>query len=296
MALIERRIDLQLSYGTGAKGDGPPQVFTLSGHRVSAAVANAGGSGMPTAQVRIFGMSLSLMNQFSTIGILPDAWRSNGIAIIAGDNVNGMSKIFEGTIQDAWADMQDAPEVGFNFTGLTGKIEALRSVPPLTYPGSADAAVILEGLAESMGLAFENNGVSVILSRPYFPGTARQQALAVVQHADIEWNGMENGVLAIWPRGGARGGLVPRIAPDTGMVGYPTYTSTGLIVSTMFNPVVRQGAMVQVESSLTPACGLWRVVSVTHDIEAQMPSGKWLTHMQVAAPGNVAIPNSRLPG
>jgi hypothetical protein len=89
---------------------------------------------------------------------------------------------------------------------------------------------------------------------------------------------------------------VPRIAPDTGMVGYPTYTSTGLIVNTVFNPVVRQGALVKVESSLVPACGTWKVVSVTHDIEALMPSGKWLTQLQVAAPGYVAVPTSRLPG
>ncbi|HEX7687343.1 MAG TPA: hypothetical protein VF453_06540 [Burkholderiaceae bacterium] len=290
MALVRRKITLQFAYGTGPSGDGPPQSVTLSGHRVSVNVANAGGAGMPTAHVRIFGLTLSMMNQLSTMGQLPNAYRANTISVYAGDDVIGMAKIFEGTIQEAWADMQAAPEVAFNITAFAGLIDALRRSPPLSYPGTADAAVVLSNIADRMDdVAFENNGVSVILSTPYYPGTLREQALAVVQHAGIEWNGIENGVLAIWPRGGSRGGLVPRIAKDTGMVGYPTYTSTGLIVTTTFNPVVRHGGQIDVESSLTPACGRWVVAMLTHDIEAEVPSGKWLTLMQVAKPGYAPV-------
>lgn len=290
MAFLERKIEVDLAYGTGTNGDGPPVVETLTGYRVSVNTKLAGGAGLNNAQIRIHGMSLSLMNKLSTMGMLPNAFRKNTVTVRAGDSVNGMAQIFQGTIQAAWADMLGAPEIAFNITGAAGLIEALLPIPPSSYPGSADAAVMLSNLAAQMNVAFENNGVSVILSKPYYPGSARAQALAIVQDAGIVWNGIENKVLAIWPAGAARGGLIPLISKSTGMVGYPTYTATGIVVTTTFNPTVRFGGQIQVESVLTPACGTWNVVTLVHDIEANVPSGKWFTQMQVSAPGYVVIP------
>lgn len=290
MALIHRKIDIVLTYGTDADGLGPGQAVTLSGHRVSVSATLAGGAGLGQTQVRIFGMSLSLMNQLSTIGKLPLQFRRNTITVIAGDEVNGMAQIFQGTVIAAWADLMSAPEVSFNITGSAGLIEALLPIPASSYPGTADAAVILANLASQMpDVSFENNGVSVILSTPYYPGSARAQAEAVVQAAGIEWNGIENGILAIWPRGGARKGLVPLVSPTSGLVGYPTYTATGIVITTIFNPVVRFGGQIQVASSLTPACGTWNIVTLVHDIESEVPNGKWFSQMQLAAPGIVVV-------
>jgi hypothetical protein len=216
-------------------------------------------------------------------------FRKNTVTVLAGDDVSGMAQVFQGTIIAAWADFMAAPEVAFNITGSAGLIEALLPIPASTYPGSADAAVILANLAGQMGLEFENSGVSVILSKPYFPGSARAQAQACADAARIEWV-IDNGTLAIWPRGGARKGLVPLVSPEAGMVGYPTYTATGIVVTTQFNPTVRFGGQIQVQSSLTPACGAWNVVTLVHDIEANMPGGKWFSQMQLAAPGYVIVP------
>ena len=288
MALIKRKIDIVLTYGTGVNGEGPPQAVTLSGYRVSVNCKTAGGPGMGTAQIRVFGMTLDLMNRLSTMGILPTAYKRNAVTVIAGDEVNGMAKIFEGTIQAAWADMMTAPDVAFNITALAGLIEALLPIPPSSYPGTADAAVIMANLAEQMGLAFENNGVSVILAKPYFPGAARQQMTDVAESAKIGWI-IDNGVLAIWPHGGSRGGAVPLLSPETGLIGYPAYTSTGLVLWTQFNPSVRFGAKVQVKSELTPACGTWQVANLVHDLEAETPGGKWASQMQLAALGYLVV-------
>lgn len=289
MPLIERKIDVIVAFGTGADGLGEGVAVTLSGHRVSASVNIAGGAGLGNAQVRIYGLTLSLMNQLSTVGKLPTMFRKNTVTVMAGDEVNGMAQIFQGTIIAAWADMMAAPDVAFNITAGAGLIEALLPIPASSYPGSADAAVILSNLAAQMGVAFENNGVSVILPKPYYAGSARAQALAVVEHAGIEWNGIENGVLAIWPRGGSRGGQIPLIEAGKNLVGYPTYTATGIVVTTEFNPVARFGGQVEVKSELTPACGTWNVLTLLHDVESQVPTGKWFSQMQLVAPGYVAV-------
>ena len=292
MSLISREITLILEYGTGADGQGPPKPpVKLTGYRVSVNCKAAGGGGMAQAQIRVYGMKLSDMNNLSTMGLLPTAFRNNLVTVFAGDAGAQATQIFQGTIISAYADMLNAPDVAFNITAATGATESLTKLPATSYAGPVDVATILQGLAASMGVTFENNGVSVILRNPYLPGSAREQAERAVYAAGIQWNGIENGVLAIWPPNSARGvSVTPTISKETGMVGYPTFTSTGLMVTSIFQPTVRIGGPVQVQSDLAPACGTWQVVTVVHDIEANMPNGKWFTQMQLAALGYVAIP------
>jgi hypothetical protein len=287
--IAEHFIEIQLAYGTGADGMGEGKAVSLTGHRCSVSVTVAGGAGLGDAQVRIFGLSLSLMNELSTMGKLPNAFRRNTVTILAGDDPTALTKIFQGTIVAAWADFMAAPDVAFNITGSAGLLQALVPVAVSTYPGSADAAVILASLAAQMNLTFEGDGVSVILSKPYYAGSALAQAKACAEAAKLDIV-VDNGVLAVWPKGGARSGTIPIVSPTTGMVGYPTYTSTGIVVTSLFSPIVRFGEKVAVESSLTPACGVWKVVTLVHDIEANMPGGKWFSQFQLAAIDSVIAP------
>lgn len=289
MSLIERKITVTLEYGTGPDGLGPPEEPSrIEGHRVSATVRIAGGASMGSADVRIYGLSLSLMNKFSTVGKLPLAIRRNILTIEAGDEQSGMSQIFKGTIQAAWADMLGAPEVAFQIQAFSGLVEAMTIIPGTSYPGGFDVAAAMQKLAGQMQLDFENNGVQVTLPKSYFPGAARDQAATIARDANINWV-IENGTLAIWPKGGARGGTQPRLAADSGMVGYPTYTGTGIVATTLFNPNIRFGATVEVDTILLPAKGIWNVLTLVHDIEALVAGGKWFTQVQLTPPGYVFV-------
>ena len=114
-----------------------------------------------------------------------------------------------------------------------------------------------------------------------------EQIKAVCEAANIEYGGLDEGKLAIWPRGASRAQTaVPLLKADTGMVGYPTYTATGIVVTTLFNPTIRNGASVAVESSLTPANRPdWHVMKLVHELESNTPGGKWFTQVNLARPG-----------
>ena len=157
--------------------------------------------------------------------MLPTQTRQNVIEIAAGDIESGMSTVFRGTITSGFADFTGAPDVVFHVVAHIGGIEVMVPIAPTSFKGGADVATIMAGLAMQMGLNFENNGVKVQLSNPYFPGTGRTQAQACAEHAGIEWI-IDNGTLAIWYPGQARGGVASLLSPSTGMVGYPAYTST----------------------------------------------------------------------
>lgn len=280
MTFAQRQIDVTFSIGKGSFGEDGFDNITLSGLRVSATVEKTGLPGMNTAQVRVYGMTLSMMNQLSTLGKPQIFTRKNAVTIKAGDAVSGMAVVFTGTLQDAWAELRGAPDGFFVVMAHTGLLAQMKPVPPSSFPGSADAAVILSGLAEQMGLSFENNGVSVQLSNPYFPGTARMQAVSCAKAAGINMT-LDDDVLAIWPVGGHRGGTIPLISQDTGLVGFPAYAGgQQMALSTLYNPSIRFGGQVDVQTSLTGANGRWTVNSVHHHLESQTPGGAWFTQIQ----------------
>lgn len=272
---------------TGA-GAGANSV-TLSGYRTSAHIVKAGGASQGEAHIRIYGMSLELMNQLSTLGRTPVIIGRNEIAISAGDEA-ALGLVFKGTISQAYTDLGGAPEGMFLVTAYSMLYQAVQSIPPTSFKGPTDAALILQGLATQMGMTFENNGVSVILQNPYFSGSAKTQAEEVVRAAGIEWNHGDMGTLAIWPKGGSRSGAIPLISKDTGMVGYPYPSGQGLVgVKTSFNPQIGFGGKVQVASDIKPACGTWTVQNIVHEIESEMPGGQWFTSIVGAPPGYVPV-------
>jgi hypothetical protein len=84
--------------------------------------------------------------------------------------------------------------------------------------------------------------------------------------------------MAIVPKSGARGSLVPVISAATGMVGYPVYTGPGTIrAKSLYNPTVQFLGKIQIDSIIKPATGIWRVVQLSHSLEAQVPNGDWFT-------------------
>lgn len=258
--------------------------------RMRAKVDKAGGVSMTSMQLQIFGMSLSIMNQLSTLGMLVSAVQRNSVVLQAGD-VNGMTTVFNGTITAAWTDPA-MPDVSMMIEAQAGLAEAVLPSQPVTYADGLDVAEGMSALATSMGLTFENNGVNVKLPASYFSGSARDQARAIADAAGINWL-IDNGTLAIWPRNGYRPGDAVMISKDTGMVGYPEYTAQGIKVDSLFNPGVKFGGKIQVKSELfdpknnpqgLPASGIWSVYKLGYDLASNDPGGPWFSRIEASNP------------
>jgi hypothetical protein len=288
MTFSQRAIDLTFQLGTGSFGETGSNTVTVSGLRVSAKITKAGGRSMSSAQLRIYGMTRSVMNSLSTLGMVATLQRRNTVTVQAGDVGPQMATAFIGTIVNGYIDFQSMPEVAFQVEAYSGVIEAVKPIPPSSFPGTADVALIMQGLARQAGLNFENNGVTTKLTNEYFAGSAREQMLACAEHANIEWL-IDNGTLAIWPKNGKRRTGTAVVSPQTGLVGYPSYTSKGISLRTLFNSTIRLGDAIEVRSDLKEACGAWNVFNLDHDIEAQVPHGQWFSTMNAARPGQVVI-------
>lgn len=298
MALIRRLINATFELGEGSYGESGANTVTLSGLRVSANIQNAGGRSMGAADVRIWGMTLSKMNQLSTLGMVVTAQRKNVLTLSAYNEGEPPATFFKGTIYDAWADLNSQPDVAFVVSAKTALFEAVKQATPISIRGSADVANMLSGIASQMGFAFENSGVSAKLSNSYFAGSLRDQAQRIVKQAGIQWNACEKGVLAIWPAGGSRTGSIPVVSAETGMIGYPSFTANGIMLKSIYNPSIGLGTRLSVRSSLqtvlsraenpanpATASGEWVVYKLDHQLESLLPRGKWYSSILAAPVG-----------
>jgi hypothetical protein len=223
------------------------------------------------------------MNQLSRIGLVPTVIRNNTVTVTAGDSGGNMSLAFAGGIQDAWPDFSNAPDVSLNVIAFTGMLAQMKPIAPSSYPGSTNVADIMKDLAGKMGYTLENNGVQVQLSSPYLPGTARMQALAAAEAADIYVVfDDDNGIMAILPKTGARNGTAPTLDATNGtLIGYPSYIGPGQIgLRCLYNPAVRFMGNVNVQNSIVGgANGRWRVTTLAHNLESQIPDGAWFSEI-----------------
>jgi hypothetical protein len=281
VSFVQREITVTLALGKGAFGESGSNTITLSGLRAAVQVEKFGSPSFNTAQARIYGVPLSVMND---IGSLWKPWpdvRRNGVVIQAGDAKGGMSTVFQGGVHMAWIDLQNQPEASLVISARAALAESMKPVAPNSYTGPADAALILQSLATQMGMQFENNGVQgIMLSNPYFPGVLTVQALRCAEAADIGIV-FDDDTMAIWyPKSRGRNALMPSITPTTGLVGYPTFNGSGISLRTLYNPAVKFNGPIEVKSEIKAACGNWYVRALRHTLQSRAPGGAWFTEIE----------------
>jgi hypothetical protein len=284
MTFVNRLLNASFQLTPGA---GPTQfaesgtdTAMLEGLRMSAKVSSQGNPGLSELNLLVYGMTLSLMNQLSTLGKQYQIIRTAKVTVQAGDAQSGMFTVFQGDLINSWADFQPAPDVPFHVYAKGGYVGGLQTMPPTSFNGSTDVASFMGQCASKMNLTLENNGVNQKLSSPYFWGSPRAQAQQCAQAANINWV-IDGDKLAIWPKLGSRSGDAIVVSPSTGMISYPTFTAAGILVRTLFNPQIKIGGNIQVQgSSLSRANGTWNVLAIDLDLESQVPKGQWFATLQ----------------
>lgn len=273
MTFSEKLIDISFDLATGQFAGGGNKAV-VSGLRVAAEISNRGGAEQSFAELAIYGLDKSLMNQLSNVGNRYNKTLLNGIQILAGDSASGMSLVFAGQIYDAFVNAQDMPNVSFQVSAMPGYYYRMEPASPLSVKGAADVATMMSGIAKQMGMAFENAGVTAKLSNAYYPGTPWQQASAIAKDAGIEWF-IDKNTLVIMSATKARDGVIPVISSKTGMVGYPVFNQAYVIVKALFNPDVKYGGQVTIESELTAANGTFIVQELVYGLDSKLPNGRW---------------------
>jgi hypothetical protein len=272
--------------------------WSASTLRVVATVQGGARLGV-VADIKIFGMLPQDMNALTVMWFNPPVIMNNVIVLEASDDAGvSWSQVFSGSILEAQPDYRGAPEVYFHIQAKVGYSSQILPVAPKSYTGSTSVATIVQQLAQQMGFAFENNGVTAQLNEPYLPGTAYDQLQKVCQHSDTDFYFVANaqagspGTLAIVPAGLARTNVQATVLnAGSGLEGYPVIERNGILLQALYNPSFVGGGRIQLEGSPTPAVnGLWTPYFLAQQLESVSPRGSWMTTLRCSKYG-VAAPD-----
>jgi len=278
MSFTKKALAVSFSLSQG-QFQGGGNSTTITGLRMSARITTPGSEDAGNLSLAIYGMTLSTMNQLTVLPTALTAVGQNTVTVMAGDGPNPTQVVFSGTINLAYTDATNQPQVCFRVFALAGLVDKVKPVSAFSAPGASDVSDVMGQLAKTMGRTLENSGVNVKLQNVNLPGAALQQVAALARHAGVEWT-LEDKVLAIWPPGQSRQIASTTISPATGMVGYPAFTASGIIVTTEFQGTLKFGTKITVQSELQPACGDWTVTFIEYALDCMVPSGAWFATLQ----------------
>jgi hypothetical protein len=274
MTFAQKFLTYQIKLESGGGGS------TSSGLRSTCTMIGSGQPSQMQANIAIYGLPLEKMNQLITFGTQATLIGKNKIKVFAKDGNEPETLIFEGTIQRAFVDGMDQPNVNLKILALGAGWESVMKSEPTSFKNDTDLAQAMQQLAQKMELKFENSLKKPLTVRAgtYLEGAYYQQALELASHFKTEGVQIvvERGVLAIWNDGTPRKGSGANVSYRDGtLVGYPAFNEAGPIFTIYFNPNVVLGSSITVESTIKPACGRWYVDHVEYDLASLVPHGPW---------------------
>lgn len=278
------RYTITLAVGTFANGQ---DTVVIEGFRSSVDIQKTGGNMMCSCTARIWGLDKDLMSRLTTLAFLALQFYNKNFVKVEAIDGDMVSLVYSGQIINAWGDYQSAPDVSLYIETQTGFSDQLNIATPLTYDGTIDVTTLMQKLAERMDLSFSNNGVTAKISKPAYHGSLIDQLRNLANDTKTEFY-LEENTLSICPKGSNRqfnDNLVPLVSSQSGLIGYPTFDKLGIMFKCLFNPSIRFGALMVMQSDIAQANGTWKVSSINHYLESEMPNGQWFSTIQCTASG-----------
>lgn len=235
------------------------------------------------ATVELYNLSMDAMRDMTTLSFKPLQSKNNLIVIFAGDETNGMSQCFAGEIQTAYADFSGAPTIKMHIEAAAGSYPSLKASPPIAVKGSQSAASLIEQFAKESGYTFLNNGVSASVKNAVLNGDPVSKMRTVAGMVGCELIIDDNQVkIQPFDKGLDQGNAV-LMSKDSGMLGYPTFTSEGIKLRCLYNPDLQLGGMIEVDSVVPGAEGIWKISKLSHSLVANSPSpGDWFSEVEAS--------------
>lgn len=274
-SFIKRRMRVQITLSKGQFKNGQGNTVIIEDLGMTAKIDKAGPPEFGKCSVEIYGLSLEVMEQLSTLSMHPLFIRRNYLNVFAGDDQNGMTQVFAGTITSATVDMNSAPEIKFKIEARIGFFGSLTAQGPSAISGTQPASTFIENQAKKAGFLFENQGVNTQLKNCVFTGSPVEQMKQAARQIGAELVIDDTKVILI-PNGSAVKGTVPVLSAQTGLLGYPTMTQNGIECKAIFNPDFRFAGIVEIKSIVPKVSGQWRIIKLSHSLSANLPSaGNW---------------------
>ncbi len=285
MSFTKKIVEVRITLTSGTFSGGA-NTKIIRGLPVKVEISNPGFPAMASAKISISGINQDDLEALTFLAFRPLTYaRNNVVSVYAGDEETGLSLAFMGNIVTSVPNYNAAPDVTLEIEAMAGYYAKLLAVPPYTFKGSIPVASILQDICRQAGFVFVNEGETKSALNPYLKGSPIQQIITLANSYNL--NIVVNGETVTLKPAQGDTLVISVLNKDSGMIGYPDFTSNGIRVKSEYLPTVNAGNLIKVESIVPKATGLWSVISVNHSLGAHMDNAPWFTTIEANYPGGL---------
>ena len=270
-SFTNKTIQVVMAMAEGVFQNGANQI-TVEGLPTSVDIQKQGGDERPSCTVTIGNLNIDVVKQLTTLSFRPLQRFKNQITVNAGEVGKQLQTIFIGDFENAYGEFQNAPTMNLMVKAIAAQHGALMATPATSVDGTEQVAKLMEQWAVEAGCTLENKGVNESVKNVVYRGSPVDKAKTLARDVGIDLI-IDDGKFVITPNGQAVDGNAVLIDPKHGLLGYPAFSNDGIEFNMIFDPNVKIGGLVKIDSIVPRASGIWKVTKITTKLEAYVPNG-----------------------
>ena len=270
-SFTNKTIQVVMAMAEGVFQNGANQI-TVEGLPTTVDIQKQGGDERPSCTVTIGNLNIDVVKQLTTLSFRPLQRFKNQITVNAGEVGKQLQTIFIGDFENAYGEFQNAPTMNLMVKAISAQHGALMATPATSVDGTEQVAKLMEQWAVEAGCTLENKGVNASVKNVVYRGSPVDKAKTLARDVGIDLI-IDDGKFIITPNGKAVDGNAVLIDPKHGLLGYPAFSNDGIEFNMIFDPNVKIGGLVKIESVVPRASGIWKVTKITTKLEAYVPNG-----------------------
>ena len=270
-SFTNKTIQVVMAMAEGVFQNGANQI-TVEGLPTTVDIQKQGGDERPSCTVTIGNLNIDVVKQLTTLSFRPLQRFKNQITVNAGEVGKQLQTIFIGDFENAYGEFQNAPTMNLMVKAIAAQHGALMATPATSVDGTEQVAKLMEQWAVEAGCTLENKGVNASVKNVVYRGSPVDKAKTLARDVGIDLI-IDDGKFIITPNGQAVDGNAVLIDPKHGLLGYPAFSNDGIEFNMIFDPNVKIGGLVKIDSIVPRASGIWKVTKITTKLEAYVPNG-----------------------
>lgn len=279
---VERRARVQVKVtrpdNTGKQVE---HSYTFEQHRMRLQLRQ-GGKQYGNAKVEIYGVPLSSMNQIARLWMESLTPQNDDTLSIDVWDGKDFVPLFQGVITWSAVNASAMPQVKLEIEANASMVLMNTTASPYasgTGPVALPDALISIIKPQGFSLDYSDTATRYPLTDVHVSGSPLEQVSTLMRHYDdLTWFCNLQRLIVRRAKAPFNEDAI-RIAADTGLQGFPVYSSSGLQLSTVFNARLRPGAPLDVQVTDFDFINRtkWVAAVVAHQLDVNYPGGQWVT-------------------
>ncbi len=265
-----------------SSGEQTPETYTFIQHRMRINVRQ-GGNQFGNAKIEIYGVPPDTMNNIARLwleSLTPQNTDTVSIDVFVNDDY---VPFFQGVITWSAVNGGELPAVSLVIEANTAFALSNVAVSPYANAGPVALRDALAALITPHGFAldFAADIPAIQCTDLRLTGAPLDQVIDLMRHyPQLTWTIVLQRLIVRLANAPLTDTPV-RVAVDNGMNRLPVYSSSGIQLDTLFNPLLRPGVACDVETQQFDFVNrtLWVAAVLSHQIEPNVPGGRWTTSL-----------------